>query len=134
VPVTFGFHPYFALRRDWRVELPVRRRLVLSAQKIPTGATEPVEPYAGPLGALTFDDGYDELAGEPFVLAGGGRRIEVAFEEGFPVAQVFAPREFDLICFEPMTARTDALRSGGFAIAEPGRPYRAVFSIAVSDG
>ena len=133
VPVCFGFHPYFVLRRDWHVELPVTRRLVLSEQQIPTGETEPVEPIAGPLGERTFDDGYDELTGAPFALEGGGRRIEVAFESGFPVAQVYAPPDKDLICFEPMTARADALRSGGFPVATPGEAYRAAFSITVSD-
>ena len=67
----------------------------------------------------------------PFVVAGGGRRIEVHFESGFPFAQVFAPPANDLISFEPMTAATDALRAGGFPVAEPGKPFRAVFSIAV---
>ncbi len=132
VPVCFGFHPYLVMRRDWHFELPVKRRIVLSDQLLPTGETEPVEPYAGPLGELTFDDGYDELAGGPFALEGGGRRIEVTFDEGFPVAQVFAPPGKDLICFEPMTAPANALSTGGFAIAEPGRPYRAAFSICVT--
>ena len=60
----------------------------------------------------TFDDGFtlDALRG-PFVLAGGGRRIEVAFESGYPYAQVFAPAIADVICFEPMTAPADALRN-----------------------
>jgi aldose 1-epimerase len=137
VPVAFGYHPYLVLpraaRRDWHVELPVRRRLVLSNQLLPTGETEPVEPYAGALGELAFDDGYEELGDAPFALEGGGRRIEVAFEEGYPVAQVFAPLEYDLVCFEPMTALADALRTGGFQVATPGRPYRATFSIAVRD-
>ena len=52
------------------------------------------------------------------------------FEEGFPFAQVYAPPANDLISFEPMTAPTDALRVGGFPVAEPGKPYRAVFSVA----
>ena len=138
VPVAFGFHPYLVLpgvgRADWHVELPVSRRLMLSEQKVPTGETEPVQPYAGPLGDRAYDDGYDELTGAPFVLEGGSRRIELAFEAGFPVAQVYAPPGKDLIAFEPMTARADALRTGGFAVTSPGEPYRAVFSIAVSDG
>ena len=137
VPVTFGFHPYLVAprvpRADWHVELPVKRRLVLTEQKIPSGETTPAEPYDGALRDLAFDDGYDELTGAPFVLAGGGRRIEVTFGENFPVAQVYAPPEKELICFEPMTARADALRSGGFPVATPGSPYRAEFSIAVSD-
>ena len=57
-----------------RTLAPVRARLARRAARhaagravrrssLPTGETEPVEPYAGPLGELTFDDGYDELAG-----------------------------------------------------------------------
>ena len=55
----------------------------------------------------------------------------MSFEEGFPFAQVYAPPANDLISFEPMTAPTDALRVGSFPVAEPGKPYRAVFSVAV---
>ena len=135
VPVSFGFHPFLLIpgvpRAEWHVELPVTRRLKLTGQQLPSGETEPVEPYAGPLGERAYDDGYDERADAPFVVAGGDRRIEVRFEEGFPFAQVYAPPDNDLISFEPMTAPTDALRVGGFPVAEPGKPYRAVFSVAV---
>ena len=135
VPVAFGFHPYLVIpgvsRTSWHVHLPVNDHLLLTEQQIPSGETEPVAPYTGPLGDRAFDDGYDGLTGAPFVLEGGGRRIEVAFESGFPFAQVYAPPEQDLIAFEPMTAPTDALRTGGFAVAEPGKPYAAAFSIAV---
>ena len=88
----------------------MNRRFKLTDQQIPTGETEPVEPYIGPLGDRAYDDGYSERADGPFVVAGGDRRIEVRFEEGFPFAQVFAPPANDLISFEPMTAPTDALR------------------------
>jgi len=135
VPVSFGFHPFLLIpgvpRRAWHVHLMVNNRFKLSDQQIPTGETEPVEPYVGPLGDRAYDDGYSELADGPFVVEGGDRRIEVDFEEGFPFAQVFAPPANDLISFEPMTAPTDGLRSGGFPVAEPGKPYRAVFAIVV---
>jgi aldose 1-epimerase len=63
-----------------------------------------------------------------FALEGGGRRIEVAFERGFPVAQVFAPRASDVVCFEPMTAPANALVTGAYALA----PYSATFSVRVA--
>jgi aldose 1-epimerase len=44
---------------------------------------------------------------------------------------VFAPPDKPLVCFEPMTAPANALRSGAFAVASPGAPYTAVFEIAV---
>jgi galactose mutarotase-like enzyme len=53
------------------------------------------------------------------------------FDAGYPCAQVFAPLEKDVICFEPMTAPADALRSVAFAVAEPGSPYHAAFTITV---
>ena len=136
VPVAFGFHPYLTLpgvpRAAYRVELPVRRRLVLDARKIPTGETEAVEPFAGELGDRVFDDGYDRLDDGPvFAVEGGGRRLELRFKENFGFAQVFAPAEQDLVCFEPMTAPADALRTGAFALATDGAPYSAAFSITV---
>jgi galactose mutarotase-like enzyme len=138
VPVSFGFHPYFALpnvpRADWHIELPVTQHLILDDHSIPTGETEPAAEEPGPLGDRTFDDGYAELTGDPFVLSGGGRKIEVRFDEGYDYAQVFAPPGQDLICFEPMTAATNALVAGGPGLQtlQPGTHMEASFSIAVS--
>jgi galactose mutarotase-like enzyme len=65
------------------------------------------------------------------VLAGGGRRIEVAFERGYPYVQVFAPDIADIVCFEPMTAPADALRHSPDAVA-PGESFTARFSVRAS--
>ena len=135
VPIAFGFHPYLRLpgasREAWHVEIPVAERLVLDDEMLPTGATEPVRVQSGPLGARTFDDAY--LApGAPFALAGPGRRIELAFETGYPYAQVFAPPGDALIAFEPMTAPTNALVDGrDLTLLAPGDNYSAAFSITV---
>jgi galactose mutarotase-like enzyme len=137
VPVSFGYHPYLRLpgvdRADWQVEIPVTKRLALDERMIPTGETEPVTIEPGPLGDRTFDDGYTGLGEHPrFVLAGGGRRITVEFGEGYPYAQVYAPDDDDVICFEPMTAPTNALVSGeGLSLAAPGDTCSATFSITV---
>ena len=86
----------------------------------------------GPLGSRTFDDAYVAPPdGEPFVLEGAGRRVELAFAAGYPYAQVFAPPDDPVIAFEPMTAPTDALVAGSAPLAAPGRDYRAAFSISV---
>jgi galactose mutarotase-like enzyme len=137
VPVAFGFHPYLRLpdvaRADWHVELPSMRHLELDARSIPTGASSAVAAQAGPLGSRTFDDGYvDVRAGAEFAVAGGGRRVTVRLDEGYPVAQVFAPAGDDVICFEPMTAPTNALATGErLPLLAPGASYRAQFSITV---
>jgi galactose mutarotase-like enzyme len=137
VPVAFGYHPYLRLpgvpRARWRVALPVRRRAVLDERGIPTGEDERDEPPAGPLGARDFDDLFWELCHPPeFVLAGGGRQVEVRFEQGYPVAQVYGPAAEEHVCFEPMTAPTNALVSGrGLRLVPPGERYVARFSICV---
>ena len=65
------------------------------------------------------------------MLQGGGRRIEVAFEHGYPYAQIYAPAIADVVCFEPMTAPADALRHSPGAVA-PGETFSAAFSVSVS--
>jgi len=138
VPIAFGFHPYLRLpgvaRAAWELDLPVGRRLVLDADQLPTGEEEPVEPIRGPLGERMFDDAY---VGHPerarFALSGGGRELAVVFGDGYPCAQVFAPPGKDLICFEPMTAPADALRSGaGLRLAR--EPFTATFAVEVGAG
>lgn len=137
VPVSFGYHPYLQLpgapRQQWELALPLRRRARLDDQGIPTGESEPVHGESGPLGQRTFDDLFDQLD-EParFGLAAADRSLTVSFEEGYPFAQVYAPQDSDFICYEPMTALTNALVSGDrLTVVPPGDAYRARFSIAV---
>jgi aldose 1-epimerase len=137
VPIAFGYHPYLRLpgveRSAWLVEIPVSERVVLDSEKLPTGELEPADVAAGPLGSRTFDDEFAAPDG-PFVLEGGGRRIEVSFDEGYPYAQVYAPDDDDVIAFEPMTAPTNALLSGqDLKLLQPGDSYEASFSIKVTD-
>jgi aldose 1-epimerase len=136
VPVSFGYHPFFQLpgvpRAEWEIALPVGDRLLLDERLVPTGERVAAGDLDGRLGERIFDDAFtlDELRG-PFVLQGGGRRIEVAFEAGYPYAQIFAPAISDVICFEPMTAPADALRHAPVAVA-PGATFVARFSVSVS--
>lgn len=138
VPVAFGFHPYLSLpgvpRERWLVELPAMRHLALDANQIPVAAEELQPARRFELAEREFDDGFDTVANpERFEVAGGGRRITLEFLEGYPCAQVFAPRAGQFICFEPMTAPTNALRSGtGLRSLAPGERFRAGFAIGIS--
>jgi aldose 1-epimerase len=140
IPVSFGYHPYFTLpgvpRGEYLVHLPVQRRMLLDERGLPTGDTCEAAFRSGPLGERTFDDLYDTLDSPAvFSLSGGGRRISVSFDEGYPVAQVFAPAGQDFICFEPMTAPTDALVRSEVAlpVVPPGGEFAAAFTIRVED-
>ena len=135
VPIAFGFHPYLTLpgvpREEWRVGLPRRRHLELDGRGIPTGRGEPRSARAFRLGELGFDGGYDGIApGSRFTVAGGGREVAVVFDSGYPVAQVYSPPGAPFICFEPMTAPTDALRSG--AMLRRARSFTARFAVQIS--
>jgi galactose mutarotase-like enzyme len=140
VPLCFGFHPYLQLpdvaRGDWIIETPALRHLGLDDRGLPTGQAEPQPAREEALRDKTFDDAYDQVAnGAVFAVSGGGRRIEVHYEQGYPAAQIFAPPVEDpataIVCFEPMTAPTDALRRGGYRCARPGEPAVTQFSIRV---
>jgi aldose 1-epimerase len=108
---------------------------VLDDRLIPTGQTEPLEPRAFRLGEQSWDAGLAGLDATPeFSVSAGAQTLTVTFDEGFPYAQVFAPEGQPFICFEPMTAPTNALVSGaGLRLVEPGDEYRTAFSIAVAD-
>ena len=94
-------------------------------------ATGSGSPRPGRLRSVGHGDG----EGCPIALAGGGRRIELAFLDGYPYAQVFAPAEDDVVAFEPMTAPTNALVDGGpeLSLVAPGDGYRAAFAITVTE-
>jgi len=137
VPVAFGFHPYLTLpgvpRAEWEVVLPVEQRLVVDENAIPTGELEPAGFTRGALEDRSLDDGYvlPERPG-PFTVSGGGRTLGIEMLEGYTHAQVFAPAGLDLVCFEPMTAPADALRSHeGLRLAPAGEPFTAAFRITV---
>jgi aldose 1-epimerase len=138
VPVSFGYHPYLTLpgvaREDFQVTFPVCRHAILDGRGIPTGQDEPADIPPGPLGRRTYDDMFTHLE-EPveFAVEGGGRRIAVRFDAGYPIAQVWAPEGQDFICFEPMTAPTNALVSHDrLWLAQPDDPFEARFTFLIT--
>jgi galactose mutarotase-like enzyme len=137
VPVSFGFHPYLvppgAPRATWEVELPALTHLALDERGLPTGAREPLPAERFALGERTYDDLF-AIEGDTarFAVSDGDRRLVVDFEAGYRYAQVFAPSNNDVICFEPMTAPVDALRTHeGLRVVAPGERETASFALRV---
>ena len=135
VPVCFGFHPYLALpagsRAHAEVSLPMRRQLTLDSQMVPTGQEQAFTPGRRPLGDSDWDAAF---AGPepPATLTAFAADAEtgIEFVEGFRYSQVFAPRDSDFICLEPMTAPANALRSGsGLPVLAAGACFRACFRV-----
>ena len=145
MPVSLGFHPYFQItdapRDEWTVTLAARRKHVLDGKLIPTGETVPL-PYAKTLAlkGVVLDDVMDELERDAdgwarFRVAGRRQSITVEYGEAYGVAVVYAPAGRGFVCFEPMTAITNAFNAthagwyGAMPWIEPGGRWRGVFRI-----
>ena len=139
VPVSFGFHPYLRLpggdREAWHVDFGATQRLEVDDRSIPTGHRRPLARRSFVLADSSWDDGLAGLDDPPvFAVTANGHKLTVTFDEGFDWAQVYAPPGKDFICFEPMTASTDALNSGdGLRVLEPGQRHRARFTVALKE-
>ncbi|HLK67189.1 MAG TPA: aldose 1-epimerase [Bryobacteraceae bacterium] len=134
MPVAAGFHPYFQLtdaaRDEWRVHLAAREHLLLSDLLIPTGDRKPIE-FGDPhlLSISQLDDVFGNLVRDAdgrahFFVDGKQQRISVTYGPKYTVAVVYAPAGKDFICFEPMSAITNA-----FNLAQEG-VYHELQSIA----
>lgn len=146
VPVSFGWHPYVTLpgtrRADLAVELPALESIELDARMLPTGNRRTSSSRTVPLGdgsmENTLDDAFEISAGatdRSFVLRSVGdgppRSVRVEVGDGYPYAQVYAPRGSAFAAFEPMTAPINALVTGDHRWVEPGDQCSATFTINV---
>jgi aldose 1-epimerase len=126
LPLSMGFHPYFSVpggdRDSCRLDLPVRSHLLLNSEMLPTGQAEPWNADSSfDLAGRSFDDGFTNLVrtegGDTIFRAeGGGHSLEVGFGPRFQVAVLYAPPGKPFLCFEPMTAITNA-----FNLAQEGK-------------
>ena len=137
VPVAFGYHPYLRLpgvdRADVGLRLPPRSHLALDERSLPTGVAHAEAAEDGPIGARTFDDCYELFDDRRLEIRGGGRRLSVVLDDGYPFAQVYVPAGADVVCLEPMTAPGNALLDGGYRLVAPGGSFTARFVVHVED-
>jgi aldose 1-epimerase len=150
LPVSLGYHPYFqvtdAPRDAWHVRVPAGRRYKLSNHLVPTGETEPnPHPPEFSLAGTVVDDVFDTLQREPdgwarFELRGKAQRLTVEYGKAYPVAVVYAPEGRNFVCFEPMTAITNAFNATAdgwykdMPVVAPGARWEGVYRIRPSAG
>jgi aldose 1-epimerase len=147
MPLAIGYHPYFSLhdapRDQWKVRIAATTRLELNDRMIPTGKSVPAG-FTGlhKLADAPLDDVFTDLIREAngtavFRVEGGRQSISVAYGPKYPIAVVFAPPGRDFICFEPMTAVTNAFNLEHEGLCEapsiaPGGQWRESFWISAA--
>jgi aldose 1-epimerase len=141
MPVSIGFHPYFQLtdtkREDWVISVGAGKQWLLAPNKIPTGATRPIEelfpnPQAAPLKNYDLDDVFGDLKRNSegravFSVTGRNQKLEVEFGPKYLAAVVYSPnpntpppplpagttrrppQDPNFVAFEPMAGITDAM-------------------------
>ncbi len=139
MPLAIGYHPYFQLsdapRDEWEVTIPAKDLLVLSPKLIPTGERRP-NPYAKgmKLKGVVLDDvfgGLDDNA--TFRVKGRSQTIDVVYGKDYKIGVVYAPAGQSFICFEPMTAPTNAFNTpGSHKTIAPGSTWRESYWIRTS--
>lgn len=104
MPVSIGYHPYFQLtdstRDQWAITVPARTRWLLSAQKLPTGDTEPTDAFfthfTGALKDYNLDDVFtdlvrDERGRATATLRGRAQRLDVSVGPNYRALVVYSP-------------------------------------------
>jgi aldose 1-epimerase len=116
------------------ITVPARDALLLDERQLPSGESRPQPADEFVLGTRTFDDLFAVPGGPTeFSVAGDGRRVTVEPRSGYPYAQIFAPPDQPVICFEPMTAPINALRShDGLRVVPPGGTASTEFAITIA--
>jgi len=139
VPLAYGFHPYLTLpgtsRDEWQVAVPAMTSLETDSRQIPTGNSAPAEAAHFGLAERDLDDAFTGVPdGAEFRIQDDTVAIAVTLTSGFNAAQVYAPRDENFICFEPMKAPTNALISGrDLTSVDPGQTDVAEFTIEIGD-
>ncbi|MCC7076473.1 MAG: aldose 1-epimerase [Acidimicrobiia bacterium] len=141
VPVAFGWHPYLAVpgtpRADWQLTLPHLRHEELDPRGIPSGQFGSVPAGTRALGPDAWDDLFTLGPERTFSVGDTHVDVTVHMDGGYAWAQVYAPTDDAVVCFEPMTAPSNpfSAAAGGprCAWVAPGASYRATFEITPRD-
>ncbi len=149
MPVSVGYHTYYRLgspRDTWKVHVPARDRVELSARLVPTGERKPVGlPDPLPLAGTQLDDVFTNLVRDregraEFSVEAGGEKTSVLFGPKYIVGVVWAPPGRNFICFEPMSGVTNAFNLSHTGLYKelqsvpPGGEWRESFWIRAQDG
>lgn len=149
-PVAIGTHPYVKIgdvpTRDLTLRLDAASHIEVDERLLPTGevpvdGTEWDFREGRPVGELSLDDAFGELASEDgqvlhTLTAPDGRSVSIWADDEFDYVQVYTTRQFPgeegdiAIAVEPMTAPAEAFNSGrGLRWLDPGEEWQLSWGI-----
>ena len=140
LPVAFGYHPYLSpprrAARPMELDIPVphpprARRPPDPHRRARAGADRARRRSAGAASTMPSPTSAPTAASPS--RAAGARSLSTLLE-GYDFAQVYAPADRDLVCFEPMTAPDQRARQRRLASRCCARAtaYTAAFRISVA--
>ena len=145
VPISFGWHPYFALSPEspsnLRVNLPSPAHVRLDDRCLPVRgsdgslAIDGSESLDGEIGSRNFDDLFlrPRETGSTFEIDGPDGALSLSFGEPWHCVQVYHPVGADFIAIEPMTAPGAALSDGcDHPVLEAGGSFSAFFEVGIA--
>jgi aldose 1-epimerase len=152
MPVSIGFHPYYQLsdspRDEWTLGVGARTHWLLAQNKVPTGETEAIEtifpsPLAASLRAADLDDVFGDLVRDgqgraTMSIVGRSQRLDLVLGANYRSVVIWAPKDRDFICVEPMAGITDAINLAQKGLYKelqtiaPGATWRESFWIKPS--
>jgi aldose 1-epimerase len=123
MPVAIGFHPYYQLtdspRDEWKMAVNARTHWLLAPNKLPTGATEPIErlfpnPQMVSLRDPDLDDVFSDLVRDAdgratMSLTGKSQRLDIVLGPNYRSLVIWAPPSSNFVCLEPMAGITNAV-------------------------
>ena len=137
VPACFGWHPYFEIseapREDLLIRYPSAVSVVLDDRGLPTQEQSEQPAIEALLGNRLADDLLLLGDDREFSISSRERRLSLNVGTGYEALQIWIPEGERFICAEPMVVPVAGLSDGAFPVAEPGMPYRAEFSLEVTD-
>ena len=137
VPACFGWHPYFEIsdtpREDLLIRYPSAVSVQLDDRGLPTQEQSEQPAIEVLLGNRLADDLLLLGDDREFSISSRERRLSLNVGTGYEALQIWIPEGERFICAEPMVVPVAGLSDGVFPVAEPGRPYRAEFSLEVTD-
>ncbi len=153
LPFGLGYHPYFAVTPDCRVQTPAQARWEL-VDTLPTGNRLPVsgaQDLRQPrlIADLSLDDVYTDFPDTPPDADGLIERGRVEYPDGgvlrvrtapaFRDLVLFIPPHRQAVCLEPYTCPTDAIHlqereDVGWQVLPPGGRWEGIVVYAWNDG